>query len=79
LQAIDTTIETVAIVPATAAFLALVGGFIAHLRMSESKRRAKQKLDALERQALEGDRKAEEATAGGGKHRKREIQWERTN
>lgn len=43
--------------------------------MSESKRRVKAKLEELEREALEEDRKAEQGVAG--KHKKREIQWER--
>jgi hypothetical protein len=48
--------------------------FIAHLKMSASKRKAKQKLAQMEREAEVQD--AESEGDDNGKLRKREVKWE---
>lgn len=47
--------------------------FGAHIKMWMSKKRAKQRIEQLEREAAEENKKA---TSEGGKLRKRDINWE---
>ena len=49
--------------------------FIAHLKMSASKRKAKQKLAKMEREAEEQEAEEQDAKLEG-KLRKRQVNWE---
>ena len=52
-----------------------MSSFLAHLKVAASKRKAKKKVEQLEREALEAEK---QALFGGGvaKLRKRNIKWE---
>lgn len=52
--------------------IALGSSFLAHIKVSLSKRKAKKKLEQLEREAAEQDKKV---GTGTSKLRKRDINW----
>ena len=70
---------SIAAVMAGVGFVTLMGSFWTHLKMTASKRKAKQKVAELEHEAAEQDKDAAGTTDNEENLEERDINWETFN